>query len=520
MSALMHPAPDAGWRQLLPGLVLALLVLVVFHETTQAMVSIWHRSDTYAHAFLVPPISAWLIWRRRALLVGLPARPQPWMLLPLSLLCLLWLIGELAAANSVTQFALVAILVTCVPLALGLQVTRVLMFPLAFLFFAVPLGESLVPLMMEWTADFTVAAVRLSGVPVYREGLQFVVPTGRWSVVEACSGVRYLIASFMVGTLYAYLNYSSWRRRVAFISLALVVPLLANWLRAYFIVMLGHLSNNELAAGVDHILYGWVFFGIVIGLMFFIGARWSQPPQELPTHVPGPEATLPRLWTSGAIVLAVAVVAMTGTQQVARQLNLGVVAAKAPMLELPTEWVGGWVLETPPIADWVPAFSNPRVAVQRTYRRGNDVVGVWIGYYRNQTYDNKLVNSSNVLAQSTIGSAWAQANRGQRRVADSGNAFDVRVADVHTALAGGSLGTQRMRAWQVYWVGGQFIAGDARARLQFALNRLVGRGDDGAVVVFYTAGEPPEAADARLDGFVNAGVQALADRLAATQAAR
>ena len=55
-----------------------------------------------------------------------------------------------------------------------------------------PFGEFALPQMMEWTANFTVLALRLSGIPVFREGLQFVIPSGNWSVVEACSGVRYL----------------------------------------------------------------------------------------------------------------------------------------------------------------------------------------------------------------------------------------------------------------------------------------------------------------------------------------
>jgi hypothetical protein len=45
------------------------------------------------------------------------------------------------------------------------------------------------------------------GHPGLPRGLQFVIPSGSWSVIEACSGVRYLIASFMVGALFAYLNY-------------------------------------------------------------------------------------------------------------------------------------------------------------------------------------------------------------------------------------------------------------------------------------------------------------------------
>lgn len=99
-----------------------------------------------------------------------------------------------------------------------------LAFPLLFLYFIVPFGEFAVPYLQEWTADVTILALRLTGIPVFREGMQFVIPTGTWSVVEACSGFRYLIACFMVGTLYAYLNYQSPKRRLVFVIAALVVP--------------------------------------------------------------------------------------------------------------------------------------------------------------------------------------------------------------------------------------------------------------------------------------------------------
>ncbi len=94
----------------------------------------------------------------------------------------------------------------------GNDVTRRILYPLAFLFFAVPAGDFLMPTLMDHTADFTVMALRLSGVPVFREGNYFTIPSGNWSVVEACSGLRYLIASITLGVLFAYLNY---RARVA-----------------------------------------------------------------------------------------------------------------------------------------------------------------------------------------------------------------------------------------------------------------------------------------------------------------
>src|SRR5439155_12783777 len=159
---------------------------------------------------------------------------------------------------------------------IGTRVARALAFPLAFLFFAVPFGEFLVPVMIDWTADFTIWALRISGVPVYREGSFFMIPSGMWSVVEACSGLRYLIASLMIGCLFAYISYRSPLRRARFVAAAVVVPLIANWLRAYIIVILAHLTSNRLATGIDHVIYGWIFFGVVMAILFWVGLQWRE----------------------------------------------------------------------------------------------------------------------------------------------------------------------------------------------------------------------------------------------------
>ena len=283
-----HRRTASAWPRALAALLCVLaVVLLAYRDTFVAMVSIWSRSDTFAHAFLVPPIALWLVWRQREALAREQPRPAAWVLLPMAGAALLWLLGDLASVNAVTQLASVALLVLAVPAVLGARVARVILFPLGFLFFAVPIGEFLMPRLMAWTADFTVLALRASGIPVFREGMQFVIPSGNWSVVEACSGVRYLIASFMVGTLFAYLNYRSMARRWVFVGIAIAVPIVANWVRAYLIVLLGHASNNTVAVGADHLVYGWLFFGLVIGVMFAIGAIWSEPPAEAPAAPAG-----------------------------------------------------------------------------------------------------------------------------------------------------------------------------------------------------------------------------------------
>ena len=256
---------------------LAVIGVVAVHMSTAAsIVSIWVRSETFAHGFVIVPICLWLIWRKREALAEVPAAPWWPGLLVVAGAGAMWFVTSVADVLGLKQFALAFMIQAAFVTVVGLSVARTLAFPLAFLLFAVPVGEMFVPTLIEWTADFTVAALRLSGVPVYREGNHFVIPSGAWSVVEACSGIRYIIASVMVGTIYAALAYRSPRRRALFVAAAIVTPIVANWLRAYIIVMLGHLSNNRIAAGVDHIIYGWVFFGVVMLLLFWIGSFWQE----------------------------------------------------------------------------------------------------------------------------------------------------------------------------------------------------------------------------------------------------
>ncbi len=87
------------------------------------------------------------------------------------------------------------------------------MFPLAYMFFAVPMGEGLVPKLMSFTADFTLWALRLTGLPVFRDGMFFSIPAGDFEVATACSGIRYLMASFALGTLYAFLSFRSFKKQ-------------------------------------------------------------------------------------------------------------------------------------------------------------------------------------------------------------------------------------------------------------------------------------------------------------------
>jgi exosortase A len=241
--------PTAGGWGATTALIAAVLVavLAVHYETAASIVSIWYRSETFAHGFVIVPAVLWLVWRNRATVAQIVPEPEYLGLAALAALGFGWLLADLAGVLVVQQLAMVAMLPTLVFTILGRRVAWSLAFPLAFLMLAVPIGEGLILPLMNFTADFTVAALRLSGIPVYREGTFFTIPSGNWSVVEGCSGLRYLIASVVTGCLYAYLTYRSLTRRVVFLIASVVVPIVANGFRAYLIVMIAHLSDMKLA---------------------------------------------------------------------------------------------------------------------------------------------------------------------------------------------------------------------------------------------------------------------------------
>ncbi len=259
-----------------------LLTVIIFFPTWKSLVDIWTRSETFAHGFIVIPISLWVIWQNKALHNQIIPKGPSWLGLGFTAVNgFVWLLASLIHALVIQQYALVGILIGGIWFYLGNETTKKLIFPLTFLYFMVPVGEALLPYLMQYTADFTVYLLRKTGLSVYREGMHFSLVTGDWSVVEACSGLRYLIASIMLGTIYAYITYQKNYKRALFILFSIILPIIANGFRAYMIVMIGHLSGMKLAVGVDHLIYGAIFFTFIIFIMFYIGSFWRDDPIEI-----------------------------------------------------------------------------------------------------------------------------------------------------------------------------------------------------------------------------------------------
>lgn len=475
-------------------------IIYLFQNTFYGMVTIWARSETFTHGFLVLPIVLWLVWRKREEMSLINPKANFYFLLPIAALLFVWLLGDLVAVNSVTQLAATALVILLVFSVFGWPVCSVIFFPLLFLLFSVPIGEFLLPILMEWTAKFTVIAIRLSGVPVYQEGLQFVIPSGSWSVVEACSGVRYLISSLMIGALYSYLNYQSLNRRIIFICVSIVIPVLANWMRAYFIVMLGHFSDNKLAVGFDHLIYGWLFFGVVIILMFLIGSRWAEPEIINIPHDSTKSVNFglneSSFWYVGIALLVLLALPVTWLK-----FSKDVKVSDPPVLVVPLTFNSGWKNLPDQFSYVKPNFSGNSVDFNATYFFENKKVGLYLKYYRNQNYDNKLVNSENSIFDPKDKS-WQSLSTTKLVVNIVNSDLVVKSTDWRGLGLPGDDVDVRIKTWKMYWVNGSFTDNDHKAKLYGAMQRLMGKGDDAAVIVLYARESVNQTAGILLEEFL------------------
>ncbi len=476
----MTHASSHPWRQVavFTG-VFILLLTAIYWQTLWSMVAIWIRSETFTHGFLILPISAWLIWQKRNELCAVA--PNSW-LLPVPLILgagFVWLVAALVDVLVIQQLAVVAILILGVVALIGLEASMVIMFPLLFLFFAVPMGEGLVPSMMEFTATFTVKMLQLTGIPVYRDGLYFSIPSGNWSVVEACSGVRYLIASIALGCLYAYLNYSSYKKRFIFIVVSALLPVVANGLRAYIIVMLGHLSGMSLAVGVDHLIYGWLFFGLVIFMLFSIGARWRD------SDAPGKTATrnfqmAGRPSSTILISCLVLVVSLSwgvffqflqASPDVARgDRNLAAPAGDTSTVVLAGEGTWSSVLDF--------TVAAPAYFVNRGYLIDGEDVELNVIFSPRQAEGEELVNSENLRFVHSE-HEWRRQQFAKASLDLAGS--EVLVDESHL------LGREPLLVWSWYRVGGTYTSSLYKAKFLEAFAKLTFSRQDIAWIVLSTS---------------------------------
>lgn len=469
-------APAVAWRAHGVALALAALaILALFWADAADLARIWWTSTTYGHCLFVPPVVAWLVWQRRRELAQVT--PVAWWpgLLGVAAGGLAWLLGDAGGVALLRHLGLVVALQGAAVALLGPNVARGLLFPLGYALFAVPFGQELEAPLQRVTVAIVIPLLDLVGVPARVDGV--LIQAGRYwfEVAEACSGSKFVLAMLAFGTLVAGTCFHSWRRRAWFMLACVVVPVLANGVRAFGTIWAAELTSIEAAAGFDHIVFGWVFFALVMAGVLALAWRWfDRAPDEPafdPARLQAPVRRRLDLLSAALLVVAIAAVAPAWSAAIGGRAQA--LPSRIYLPEMPG-WTRAPLSRT---AAWEPHYPGADHRLLGRYVDGRGrAVDVSVAVYGRQEEGRELV------------AFGVGADDRWRRIAG-----EAPVAGGSAVRITGS-GTVERTVATWYRVGGVTTADPARVKFETARARLLG-GRQGAAALHLSA-EGPRAREA------------------------
>jgi exosortase A len=381
-------------------------LLSLFHRDVMHMASIWWNASTFNHCLLILPIIGWLIYQRKDQLVLL--RPVCWWpgLIWLAGGAFAWLLGDAAGVGLLRQGGIIVMLQGLVFALLGRNVARGLAFPFFYMFFLVPFGEEIVPLLQTITAKMCMVLLALVNVPAKIDGIFITTAGGYFKVAEACSGVKFLIAMVALGALVSSLCFKTLRRRAVFMLACFVVPVLTNSVRAWGTIMIAQNGNIDFAASFDHVFYGWIFFAIVIFIVMGLGWKFFDKDPLAPafnvTDLQGPMEA--RIGINLAAVLAALLIAAPMIWSIAAKPDRDSLPA---YIALPH--VVGWqIVPYQPKHGWYPRFDgNDHHLLGRYRNAAGQEVDLYIAIYGYQDEGREMIGYGQGAVDQDSDWAWA-----------------------------------------------------------------------------------------------------------------
>jgi EpsI family protein len=384
---------------------LAAGVIFAFGEPLTAMVHQWGASPMYSYGYIVPLMSAFLLWSRRDEFRRRTLRPARLLAIPVLALSLAMLVlGQLGAIQVAQQVAFIIAIVGVVLFVFGLDYLAVAAPAIAYLLFMVPLWDAFTE-PLHWpfqnnSARLGVALMHAIGIPVHREGTFIALPNVLIEVARECSGINYLVAVFALALPLSVLRLHGTWRRVLLMSGAMIIAALANGVRVALIGTLAYYEVGTPLHGPFHILNG-LFVSMVGFVALFAGLNVLQdgepvnvPAKAPPAKTAGDGPALSRLPAFGLAVVFWAVVVLGATPQ-----GRAVVLAH-PLESLPPQ-LGAWTLE--PVLPVVnhsgslaaAAWNGADHALSRRYRNGGgETVTVDVRYFEAQRQGREIVSST------------------------------------------------------------------------------------------------------------------------------
>jgi exosortase len=270
---------------IISGVVLALMLVGLYHEVIYKMAVQWYDDPNNSHGFLVPLISLYLLYEKRDELRGVEIIPSN-LGLPILLFGILMLIiGNVAAELFTMRFSLIVVMAGLIIFVAGFSLFRTVALPLGYLALMIPIPYILYnaiafPLKLL-AARSAVATLRIIEIPVYREGNIINLAQTTLEVADACSGIRSLMSLIALGVALSYFTQKGWTRRILLVFFAVPVAIFVNVLRVIVTGILAHYFGEKAATGFFHEFSGFVMFAVAMAILVSIGLLlmkfWKGP---------------------------------------------------------------------------------------------------------------------------------------------------------------------------------------------------------------------------------------------------
>ena len=401
--------PRDAWR--VAGILITVLLLLTFflyQQTILFLIDEWNQLEEgeYGHGYLVLLISAYLIFDNRQRLGVLRPCPEYGAIVAVVLASMFWMMAILVDIEMLHPVGLLLLVLSIVWALLGTQVTWILVFPIFYIIFAIPVWLPLSFMLQELTASSVFWLVRVAEIPAFRIENMIVLPSGKLAVEEACSGLRYFLAALTLGTLYAYLNYRTFYVRLFVVLISAVTAVLANILRVLIIVYYGYKTEMQHPLIHDHVDLGWYLFGGLVVFLLVVESllhRKCLPDSavELDSvecdQSPCDKGKLQNIVF--ALVIAISIAASPVTVfWMGKQAQSESYPAQITMPLSVGEWVVGNVNED----DWMPLYRGA-VPYKRVYsNKNNHVIHLYLGVYPTQTQGEELINDLNRISDNKV----------------------------------------------------------------------------------------------------------------------
>ena len=266
-------------RLLVPLSGLAVLLVLLYIPVLRELVHLWWAVQNYSHGFLIPLIVGYLVWSRKDILTKIAVKPSGWGGLVLALGLFLLLVGRAVeftggdrGALFIQGLSLILVCVGMVFLLLGKDVLAVLVFPITYLVFMIPLPEGVFTLvtlpLQSYATRVTTSTLQLVSIPALREGHLIYLPSVTLGVTEACSGIRSLLTLLAGAVALSYFAFGLWWQRVLLIGSVVPIAILTNALRVTGTGLLAHLLGKEVAQGFFHGFSGWALLVMASLLLY------------------------------------------------------------------------------------------------------------------------------------------------------------------------------------------------------------------------------------------------------------